>query len=102
MSSHNREVILSAEAQDDLEDIQLHGLRTWGQAQTNAYEVELDRALEHLARFPHLGRARDEVFPGCRSLVVRQHVVFYSVAAASVTVVRIVHARQPFPSQSDR
>ena len=45
-----------------------------------------------------MGRARDELAPGLRSLVVRQYVLFYRVAPDAVQVVRILHGKRDIDS----
>ena len=44
-----------------------------------------------LASFPELGRTRDELRRGLRSLAVRKYVIFYRVTATAVEILRILH-----------
>jgi toxin ParE1/3/4 len=46
-----------------------------------------------LARFPNLGRERDDLAPGLRSHPVGQHVCFYRVDERTITITRILHAK---------
>ena len=55
-----------------------------------------DRALE-LVAFPQLGRTRDEVQPGLRSLLARNHLIFYRLQAAEIQVIRILHGSIDLP-----
>lgn len=54
-------------------------------------EVEL--LIELLARFPEVGRLRDELRPGVRSFRVRRfrHVLFYRLAGGDLVLLRILH-----------
>jgi toxin ParE1/3/4 len=48
-------------------------------------------AEDRLARFPRLGRARDELAPGVRSWVVGDYLIYYRIEADVVIVLRILH-----------
>jgi toxin ParE1/3/4 len=98
MSSRNLPVVLAPDANLDLADILLFGLKTWGDQQAAAYEAELDQALEHLGTYPELGRRRDDLGPGYRTYRVRQHVVIYRIEDAAIIVLRIVHVRTDIAS----
>ena len=89
----SRRLRLSPEAQDDIRQIQHYTGRTWGPDQEAAYAAALDAALKRIAAFPHIGRARDDLDPGCRALPVRHHLVYYRVDEAEVTVARILHEK---------
>ena len=62
----------------------------------------IDSITDHfflLARYPHLGRARDEDFgAGSRTLAVGEYVVVYCVEAADVLILRVVHGRRDLES----
>jgi toxin ParE1/3/4 len=40
---------------------------------------------------PMLGRSRDELLPGLRSLVVKKYVVFYRIEGDVLIIARIIH-----------
>ena len=82
---------MTPEAADDLRDLLQYSLQTWGRRQRDTYQALILRALRDLARFPGLGRNRDELGPGLRSHPVGQHVVIY---AASDTELVVVHGRR--------
>ena len=46
-----------------------------------------------IARFPHLGRSREELGPGYRSVVQGAHIVFYRATTQERIIVRILHGR---------
>jgi toxin ParE1/3/4 len=53
---------------------------------------ELDKQLQLLATQPLMGRARDELSPGLRSLPFGRYVIFYLPLHGGVDVVRLLHA----------
>lgn len=91
MSARKLPVALSPEAWDDLDDIAAYGLLTWGEAQRDRYLAT--RALLPRGENPRLGRARNDLRQGYRSLVASQHSVVYEITADAIRVVRILHNR---------
>jgi toxin ParE1/3/4 len=57
----------------------------------------------HLARFPDMGRARPDVYPGVRSLAHGSYVIYYQrhEDADEVHVLRIWHGRRLTPAIAD-
>jgi toxin ParE1/3/4 len=47
---------------------------------------------QRLARFPKVGRPRDELKRGVRSVPVGNLIVFYTTQGPNVTVLRVIHA----------
>jgi toxin ParE1/3/4 len=48
-----------------------------------------------LARFPYMGRSRDEDFgPGSRSFAVGEYVIVYGVEGENVLILRVAHGRR--------
>ena len=56
---------------------------------------------EGLASNPHLGRAREELSPGLRSLVFESYVIFYHPIPNGVAVVRVLHGMRDIESIFD-
>ena len=89
----SRRLRLSTLARADLRGLLQHSVSTWGDRQQDAYAQAIDAAIREIASFPSLGRARDDLFPGCRSHAVRQHVIFYHADRRTVTIDRILRVR---------
>jgi plasmid stabilization system protein ParE len=53
----------------------------------------LDEAFATIRANPYIGRSRDDLLDGARSLVVRQHVILDTVEDDAITVLRVVHGR---------
>ena len=56
---------------------------------------------EGLASNPHLGRAREELSPGLRSLFFESYVIFYHPIPNGVAVVRVLHGMRDIESNFD-
>jgi toxin ParE1/3/4 len=53
----------------------------------------IDTNFENLGRFPFIGRQRSRLAPGLRCLVVGLHLIFYTVDAERIAVVRVIDGR---------
>src|SRR3954451_11278459 len=93
MSAPNLPLVFAPEARDDHEHIQSYTLREWGEQQWEDYEAALDQALTTIGDNPHIGRRRDDLRPGVRSYVVRQHVIYYRITESAIILLRIRHGR---------
>ena len=58
------------------------------------YRAQIYQTMRSLLDYPERGRSRDEYFPGCRSLVVEQHVIFDHLTDDEVVVGRVLHSSQ--------
>lgn len=95
MSAPRPGVELTREAEDDYESILLYTDQTWGEEQIAIYWTRILETLESLRDHPLLGHPRDDLFPGCRSLHVGQHLIYYHQPnETAIVVLRILHQRQ--------
>lgn len=95
MSARRLDVQLSRSALRDIDDILLYTRRTWGNRQRANYRAAIYQALTMLSQHPQAGRAREDRFPGCRSIQVEQHIIyFHQPRAGEIEVLRILHHRQ--------
>ena len=88
-------VRFTRDAQQDYTGILLYTHRTWGFEQRETYRTAILRTLSQLRVHPLLGRPRDDLFSGCRSIRVNQHVIYYhQPGPAEIVIVRILHSRR--------
>ena len=92
-------LILSRRAKEDL-------LEIW-EFIADHDEIAADRYIDHLRdralvllHFPELGRARNEIHLNLRSLLARNHLLFYKIEGEEVQILRILHGSMDLPSQS--
>lgn len=89
-------VLSTPRADRDLVEIGLHIARDdIGAAEKVLSAIE--RRCKMLSRLPGLGRRRDELAAGLRSLAVGSHVVFYRVTDDGIEVIRVLHGAQDAP-----
>ncbi len=82
-------VVRTVQAEKDLAEI-VDYLDERSPAASDHLATALDRRCELLGQFP-LGRSREELAAGLRSVAVEQYVLFYRVTPTAVEVLRILH-----------
>ena len=55
---------------------------------------KVNQKCQNWVNFPSLGRSRDELFPGIRSLPIEQYLIFYHLQEEEIEIVRIVSEYQ--------
>lgn len=87
-------VVRSPEADADLVSIWLYGARTWSPAQASAYLLEIEALCNQLVVNPKLGKLRNDLVLGVRSILITPHVIFYRVSKEAIEIVRVLHQRE--------
>lgn len=80
-------------AQQDLVEIWLT-LETYGVEFADQCINAIQRKFLQLQQFPGLGRSREDLVPGLRSVVVRDVVILYRSLEGLVVIVRVIHGRR--------
>ncbi len=80
----------STDAHLDVLELWLHIARHDVRAADRLVE-EIEAKCDLLVQMPELGRRRDELLPGLRSLAVRGYVVIYRPEPGGIYVQRIIH-----------
>lgn len=83
-------VIRTGPAQADLEGI-LTYLEDHSPPAAERLARLIDERCELLGHVPGMGRPRDDLAPGLRSIVVEKYVVFFRATSDAVQVIRILH-----------
>jgi len=71
----------------------------WSIAQKRRYLDMVQSALRRLRSTPSIGRSRDDLKVGYRSVIAGQHVVVYRIGVHVVEVVSIVHGSMDIVDQ---
>lgn len=83
-------ILKSPQAENDLDEI------WWYIAQDNPDNAdklldEIEETSRKLAQFPDMGRNRDDLYPGLKSLPVGKHLIFYMPISGGINIVRVLH-----------
>ena len=83
-------VVRTDQAETDLAEI-LDYLEERDPQAAERLATAIDDRRSLLSQLPLMGRTREEVGPGLRSVVIEQYVLFYRVTATAVEVLRTLH-----------
>ncbi|GAB4210080.1 MAG: type II toxin-antitoxin system RelE/ParE family toxin [Coleofasciculaceae cyanobacterium] len=81
---------LTEPAIQDIEQIADYIARQSGLEQADRFLNKLDAKFVKIAQFPNLGRQRDEILPGLRSLPMDNYLILYVVIGQDVEIFRVV------------
>ncbi|MCW5700066.1 MAG: type II toxin-antitoxin system RelE/ParE family toxin [Rhodospirillales bacterium] len=86
-------IVKSPKAETDLENIWLCSFERWNEEQADRYYDELIRGIERLSDNPMLGKSREQIRKGYRSIQINRHVVYYRLQDNIIDIVRVLHQR---------
>lgn len=97
MANRKSRYEIALPADEDLEEIFVYSEEEFGRDQAIKYLTELDDVFEQLVRNPELGRERNEIKKGLRSLLKGSHIVFYRIRSDHIRIVRVLHGSRDLP-----
>jgi len=81
----------TARARNDLLGIWRDTCDKWGDRQADKYLDELNIGIERLKDNPKLGKSRERLRPGYRSLHVNRHIVYYTLEPSVIRIIRLLY-----------
>ena len=94
MAVGKRPIVWSPAVRADLSAVWLYYFRVAGLQTADRMLREIYARCAVLEQHPYAGRAREELWPRLRSIVVSPYVVFYRVSDDSVEIVRVLDGRR--------
>jgi toxin ParE1/3/4 len=88
---------LTPQASQDLDDISDYVAQTNPAAARRLIDA-IERQCERLAKFPGMGRQRDDLGSGLYSFPVRKYIIVYRQVDDGIEVIRVVHGARDLPS----
>jgi toxin ParE1/3/4 len=89
-----RRIVWAPSARTDLLDIWQYFTRVGSMDVADRLLFDIERAAQRLAQFPMMGRSRDELVTGLRSVLIHPHVMFYRISDDAIEIARILHQRR--------
>ncbi len=86
----NPQFRLTKPAIQDIEQIADYIARQSGLAQSEHFLSKLNTKFAKITHFPNLGRRRDEILPGIRSLSMDTYLILYISIRQDVEILRVV------------
>lgn len=93
------QIILSPRAQDDLKNVRQYTLSAHGEKQAQKFLSLIEEGINNLLDNPEIGRTRDDVKSGYRSLVIEKHIIFYTIKETDIHILGVVHGRMDIAGQ---
>ena len=87
------EVVKSPLAKSDLKGIWHYSFNKWGEDQADKYLLQLDAGMQGLTSNPNIGKSREKVRKGYRSIQINRHVIYYRLKGKIIDIVRVLHER---------
>ena len=84
---------LTEKAEQDLNTIYAYSLKQWGQKQANNYFSQIEKTFYLLLDNPCLGKQRNDLKQGYRSVTIKKHLIFYTLTNNEINILRVLHAR---------
>ncbi|MGJ8628987.1 MAG: type II toxin-antitoxin system RelE/ParE family toxin [Sulfitobacter sp.] len=85
---------LSSKATEDVLNLYLEGLQTFGETQTESYHAGLKKCLDLLDHSPRIARERSELSAPMRVHPFKAHVIIYQIEGSDILIVRVRHGRE--------
>lgn len=86
-------VVKSPLAEEDLLDIWQYSYNKWGADKAVEYLMQLDSGMQKLTSNPMLGKSRNTVRLGYRSIQINRHVIYYKTTDRNIDIIRVLHER---------
>ena len=100
MAKKERSYILSQPAKVDLEELFDQTKAEFGIKQAVNYTTSFEELFNLLSKNPELGRTRDDIRKGLRSMLNQSHLIFYRVMKQKrIRIIRILHGNRDLPKQ---
>jgi len=94
-------VLLSDKASGDLLRIYCY-IAERNPAAAEALVQRIDQKFDQLSELPFIGRERSSLAPGLRSVIVGNHLIFYTVGLEAITIVRVIDGRMDIDAEFRR
>ena len=85
-------VVVSPEAEADLQDIFLYIVRGGGVAAASRYDAGIRERIRSLAAMPLRGQDASALRAGSRRMVHLSHIIYYQPVEDGVLVLRVIHS----------
>ncbi|WP_055046180.1 type II toxin-antitoxin system RelE/ParE family toxin [Devosia sp. A16] len=82
---------LTPDAEQDITDIFVYGVLTYGLKLSEEYSGRLQGAIDRLGDYPMLGREHDEINPPVRLYRYESHHILYAIRDGELLVLRVLH-----------
>jgi toxin ParE1/3/4 len=94
MPGEARRIVWAPAAKSDLREIWHYFVSVASRDVADRLLRDIHQASERVQQRPLAWRARDEIMPGLRSILVHPYAIFYRVRNDAIEIVRVLHQRR--------
>jgi toxin ParE1/3/4 len=94
MDRPKHRLIWSDDAEHDLLSIWRYGADEWSPTAADDHLRDIEGTCHMLQDVPELGKSRDDLARGARSIPVDPHIIFYRISVHAIEVLRVLHQRE--------
>jgi toxin ParE1/3/4 len=94
-------LIISARARRDLQNIATYTAQTYGSKQMESYIAAIEARLLLLTQTPYIGASRDDIRAGFRASLLQRHLIIYTIESEYVNIIGLPHASMDVASHFD-
>ncbi len=89
-------VVRTPQARRDIAEI-LDGLEERSPKAADRLASAINARCQAIGQFPEMGRTRDELGPGLRSVNIQNYLLFDQIVGTEIRVMRVIHGRRNLP-----
>lgn len=89
--------VLSPQGRRDIAEIWDY-LAKYSELEADSVVDDLNAKFRLLREFPYLGRKRDEIRAGYRSVTAGEYIVLYRIVRRSAEIMRVIHGKRDLPA----
>lgn len=89
-----REILLTKEAEQDLEKIAKYTIENFGLVQAEKYYLGISNALDTLAQYPDLGLSCTSLKPNLSRFIYQYHTIYFTSDLHGLKVYRVLRQKQ--------
>jgi toxin ParE1/3/4 len=94
MVRSERRVVWSDDSEEDLLSIWRYGADEWSPIAADDHLRDIETTSRMLLEVPNLGKSRDELLRGVRSITADPHIIYYRISTQGIEVLRVLHQRE--------
>jgi toxin ParE1/3/4 len=90
----DKRLVWAPQARADLLEIWGYFVRVGSADVADGILFDIERTAIRLRQHQFMGRSRDDLVPGLRSILAHPHVIFYRISGDTIEIARVLHQRR--------
>ncbi|MBL4744693.1 MAG: type II toxin-antitoxin system RelE/ParE family toxin [Cycloclasticus sp.] len=91
-----KEIKLTPDAADDIENIAEYTFDKWGEIKQYAYLVKIYEAIDHISDNEKIGKERNDIKKGYRAYDINEYLLFYRILENHIDILGVTGSERNF------